>query len=146
MKEETKNLIVWIKKQINLAKETCINPCHKDGYPEYEANYEKAMNFLDSLPEIEHKLCQGGYIQDKNGIPCCHGDKIKFKFSEKYFDECWKDRYARIEYGELKFDVNDKRFVILFGEDKNGFDWIDWNGVFEGCEWFEKVSEKVVEK
>lgn len=146
MKEKTKNLIVWIKKQINLAKETCINPCHKDGYPEYEADYEKAMNFLDSLPEIEHKLCFGGYIQDKNGTPCCHGDKIKFKFSEKDFNEHWKDRYARIEYGELKFDVNDKKFVILFGEDKNGFDWIDWNSIFEGCEWFEKVSEKVVEK
>lgn len=78
MKEETKNLIVWIKKQINLAKETCINPCHKDGYPEYEADYEKAMNFLDSLPEIEQRLCFGGYIQDKNGTPCCHGDKVLY--------------------------------------------------------------------
>lgn len=78
MKQETKQTIDWIKKQINLAKETCIDPCHKDGYPEYEADYEKAMNFLDSLPEIESHLCKGGYIQDKNGIPCCDGDKILF--------------------------------------------------------------------
>lgn len=53
MKQETKQTIDWIKKQINLAKENCINPCHKDGYPEYEADYEKAMKFLDSLPDEE---------------------------------------------------------------------------------------------
>lgn len=79
MKQETKQTIDWIKKQINLAKENCINPAHKDGYPEYEDDYEKAMKFLDSLPEIESKLCQGGYIQDKNGTPCCNGDRISNK-------------------------------------------------------------------
>ena len=62
MKKETKDLIIWIKKQINFAKETWIAPVHKDGYPGYEADYNKAMTFLDSLPEIESKLCQGGYI------------------------------------------------------------------------------------
>lgn len=77
MKQETKDLIIWIKKQINLAKENCINLCHKDGYPEYEADYDKAMNFLDFLPEIESKLCQGGYIQDIDGTPCCNGDSVK---------------------------------------------------------------------
>ncbi len=84
MKQETKDLIIWIKKQINLAKENCIIPCHKDGYSEYEADYEKAMNFLDSLPEIESKLCQGGYIQDVNGVPCCNGDKVKIIVKEGY--------------------------------------------------------------
>lgn len=107
----------------------------------YNYHEDKIENFLKSIPQIESHLCKGGYIQDKNGTPCCHGDKIKFKFSEKDFNEHWRDRYARIEYGELKFDVNDKKFVILFGEDKNGFDWIDWNSVFKGCEWFEKVEK-----
>lgn len=37
------------------------------------------MKFLDSLPEIELKLCQGGYIQDRNGKPCCNGDRISNK-------------------------------------------------------------------
>ena len=141
MKQETKQTIDWIKKQINLAKENCIDSCHKDGYPEYEADYKKALKFLNSLPEIENKLCFGGYIQDKNGTPCCHGDKVKFKFSEKDFNEYWKDRYDPIENGELKYCVEDKKFVILFGEDVNGFDWIDWNGVYEGCEWFKKVED-----
>ena len=128
MKQETKELIKWIKNHISVAVNDDAELHHK------------AFNFLNSLSEIESHLCKGGYIQDKNGIPCCHGDKIKFKFSEKDFNEHWKDKYARIEYGELKFDVNDKKFVILFGEDKNGFDWIDWNGAFEGCEWFEKIE------
>lgn len=93
MKEETKNLIVWIKKQINLAKENCIEPAHKDCYPEYEADYEKAMNFLDSLPEIEKHLCQGGYIQDKNGIPCCNGDKVLYNGQKATL--FWSVAYSR---------------------------------------------------
>ena len=84
MKQETKQTIDWIKKQINLAKETCINPCHKDGYPEYEADYNKAMSFLDSLPDIEMKLCYGGYVQDANGIPCCDGDYVKITVKKDY--------------------------------------------------------------
>lgn len=135
MKEETKEVIDWIKKQIRLSGERYVQDLHED----WIGDRNKAINFLDSLPEIESHLTRGGYIQDKNGTPCCNGDKIKFKFSEKDFNEHWKDKCAHIEYGELKFDVNDKKFVILFGGNKNGFDWIDWNGAFEGCEWFEKV-------
>ena len=66
MKQETKQTIDWIKKQINLAKENCINPCHKDGYPEYEADYEKAMKLLDSLPDEELetlKIHQNGTVE-----------------------------------------------------------------------------------
>ena len=137
MKQETKEIIDWIKKQISIARCNIGNL----SLEYWDKDKEKAIEFLDSLQEIESHLCCGGYIQDKNGTPCCHGDKIKFKFSETDFDEHWKDKYAHIEYGELKFDVNDKKFVILFGEDKNGFDWIDWNGAFEGCEWFEKVEK-----
>ena len=142
MKKETKALIEWIKAQIRIAAKLDDSYLITNNAISTHKSLEKdAEKFLDSLPEIENKLCFGGYIQDTNGTPCCHGDKIKFKFSEKDFNEHWKDKYARIEYGELKFDVNDKRFVILFGEDKNGFDWIDWNGAFEGCEWFEKVEK-----
>ena len=129
MKQENKELIKWIKSHISVTVNDDVELHHK------------AFDFLNSLPKIESHLCNGGYIQDRNGTPCCHGDKIKFKFSEQDFNEHWKDKYAHIEYGELKFDVNDKKFVILFGEDKNGFDWIDWNGAFEGCEWFEKVEK-----
>jgi hypothetical protein len=39
-------------------------------------NCESSIKFLKSLPEIESHLCRGGFIQDKNGVPCCDGDKI----------------------------------------------------------------------
>lgn len=136
MKQETKELLEWIEKQINLAGTIITNVSQ----PYWQEDCKKALIFLNSLPEIESKLCCGGYIQDKNGTPCCDGDKVKFKFSAKDFEEHWKDRYAPIENGELKYFVEDKRFVILFGEDINGFDWIDWNGAYDGCEWFEKVE------
>jgi len=73
MKQETKELIDWIKKQINLCGECLV--AQPEGY--WKNDKEKAIQFLDSLPEIESHLCNGGYIQDKNGTPCCHGDHIK---------------------------------------------------------------------
>ena len=66
MKQETKQTIDWIKKQINLAKENCIDPCHKDGYPEYKADYDNAMKVLDSLPDEERetlKIHQNGMVE-----------------------------------------------------------------------------------
>ena len=125
MKQETKDLIIWIKKQINLTKEYCIDPCHKDGYPEYEADYEKAFAFLDSLPEIESKLCRGGYIQDKNGTPCCDGDKILF---------CGKYDGV-LHFGFL--DDNDKNNTVI------PHFWFDFGGVvptISGSIYFEKVE------
>lgn len=97
MKKETKELIDWIKKQINLTKECCIDPAWNGHHEWYNADYEKVMNFLDSLPQIESRLCRGGYIQDKNGIPCCDGDKV-------IYDENFK--------GILEWDKKNARFVI----------------------------------
>ena len=73
MKKETQELIDWIKHQINLSGECLV--VQPNEY--WKEDREKAFQFLDSLPNIEEKLCLGGYIQDKNGIPCCHGDKVK---------------------------------------------------------------------
>lgn len=68
MKQETKELINWIK--IQLLAQT------KDNDDEFNKKINKACNFLDSLPEIESHLCRGGYIQDKYGTLCCDGDKV----------------------------------------------------------------------
>ena len=57
MKQESKELIDWIKKQINLAKENCIDVTWNGKHEYYNTDYEKAMNFLDSLPQIEQHLC-----------------------------------------------------------------------------------------
>ena len=64
MKKETKVLVEWIKRHISVTVNDDVELHHK------------AFDFLNSLPEIENKLCFGGYIQDKNGTPCCDGDQI----------------------------------------------------------------------
>ena len=114
MKQETKDLIVWIKKQINLAKENLIKPAHKDGYPEYEADYEKAMNFLDSLPEIEMKLSHGGYIQDSNKKPCCDGDRVLFngKTATLFWSKPYSRFFVRLENSAISNDCRS-----FFGKD-----------------------------
>ena len=121
MKRETKKLIDWIKKQINLAKECCIDIAWNGKHEYYNADYEKAMNFLDSLPQIERPLCFGGYIQDSNGTPCCNGDKVSFQYDEGFYS------------GILTFNFTFKCFTIV---NENGvFFWT--NGAIK---WFEKVD------
>lgn len=123
MKEESKDLIIWIKKQINLAKEFCIDPCHKNGYPPYEADYDKAMAFLDSLENIEKRLCNGGYIQDRKGNLCCHRTPVIFSLLK---DE--------VRSGELRWDTRYKSFGIL-GNETDIFYKMDL------IEWFEKEEK-----
>ena len=72
MKQETKHLIEWIKMLLKKERASHIYANEKT----VETDCDRAIEFLDTLPEIESKLCQGGYVQDANGTPCCHGDKI----------------------------------------------------------------------
>jgi hypothetical protein len=132
MKQETKKLIEWMKIQLGLLR-TNTNEIINN-------SVDKSITFLDSLPEIELKLCQGGYIQDRNGVPCCNGDKVRFEFEEKCYKECWCTKYSRVETGELRFYPNTKSFCIVFGPDNNGYDWIDFTTSDYGCVWFEKVE------
>ena len=73
MKKETKELIDWIKKQISLAG-TIVTDVSQTNW---QQDRDKAIKFLDSLPVTEHRLCLGGYIQDRNGTPLGHGDTVK---------------------------------------------------------------------
>lgn len=125
MKEETKELIDWIKKQINLAKDCCIKPAWGKNHEQYNNACKKAFEFLDSLPEIESKLCHGGYIQDKNGTPCCHGDNVKF-----IFDDCIDDRRFEM-FGQLAWHFKKGQFFIL----TNSKDY-----ELDRLKWFEKVE------
>lgn len=132
MKQETKELIKWIKSNI-------VQPSKGD---EFYEKWKEAMKLLEnSLPEIEKRLCLGGYIQDKNGTPCCHGDKVKFKFSEKGFNTNWKDKYPNIMTGKLQWSTDTNSFAIIFGPNKNGYHWIDWTDLDYGPEWFEKMEK-----
>ena len=88
MKKETKELIDWIKDSLNsyitASFDTFANTPAKNNFQRKNCN--KAITFLDSLPEIESHLCRGGYIQDKNGTPCCEGDKIRATTSDGSFE------------------------------------------------------------
>ena len=96
MKQETKELLEWIEKQINLAG-TIVTDVSQ---PYWQKDCKKALEFLNSLPEIESKLCRGGYIQDKNGTPCCDGDTILIHDED----------YSK---GMLYWSVGDRRFYFM---------------------------------
>ena len=141
MKQETKELIDWINgKLYDYEEELKSDCCDTNFLNEFNEKRIKAFNFLASFPEIESKLCQGGYIQDKNGTPCCNGDKVRFEFEEKGYNDNWNTKYSKVETGELRFYSNTKSFCIVFGPDNNGYDWIDFTTFDYGCKWFEKVE------
>lgn len=117
MKEETKKLIDWIKKQINIAKTDHINKAWNGKHETYNADYDKAMAFLDSLPTIESHLCRGGYIQDINGTPCCHGDKVKYRDIP----------VDKVGPGTLRWSVNKSRFEIYWEEKDTNKDYYPRN-------------------
>lgn len=136
MKQETKELLEWIEKQINLAG-TIVTDISQ---PYWQEDRKKALDFLNSLPEIENKLCFGGFIQDKNGIPCCHGDRIKFKMSGKSYMERHIERHGSICNGTLKWNSVIRAFIILFDNPMWDGDWIDFSAGNDDIEWFEKIE------
>ncbi len=78
MKYETQKLINWIKSILNDHK-VALKKLVNDTVAEvYDIKKREAIDFLDSLPEIESHLCRDDYIQDKSGTPCCEGDRILF--------------------------------------------------------------------
>ena len=76
MKKETKELVEFIKSAMNCVREEAVKQNAQSSW--WFSTYDKAVEFLNSLPEIESHLCRGGYIQDKNGTPCCDGDEVYF--------------------------------------------------------------------
>ena len=103
MKKETKELIEWIKKQIRISGETCVQNPNED----WVGIRNKAYKFLDSIVEIESHLCRGGYIQDENGTPCCDGDRIIYDKNYEGFLRWDKNKarfYIASIYGDYTFD------------------------------------------
>lgn len=105
--------------------------------------YRKIQAFLRSIPDIEKKLQHGGYIFDRNNTLCCQGDKVRFYFEEKGYEDNWKRKnLPRLAEGFIDFNHKSKSFQILFNKTEQGWDWIDWTCDDYGCEWFEKIEEK----
>ena len=125
MKKETKALIEWIKAQIGVAAKLDDSYLITTNAISTHKNLEKdAVKFLDSLPEIESHLCRGGYIQDRNGVPCCEGDKLRVSSKEG----------NSVQQGTLSWDVYNCSFCI---KDDNGL----INHYFTKNYNFEKVEE-----
>ena len=125
MKKETKELVKWIATQINLASHLD-QSYHITKQAEIVHNEmeNKAYDFLDSLPDIEKKLCFGGYIQDKNETPCCHGDNLKCVLIKNPKEDWF--------YGKLVWNTALGSFQIL--TQTNTYAISDMS-------WFEKVEE-----
>lgn len=127
MKQESKEIINWIKKQISISRGSIGNL----SLEYWDKDKEKAIKFLDSLEEIESHLCNGGYIQDRNGTPCCNGDKVKIHF---HHNEPLFGKPGEGIEGTLCWNNEAKSFIV---DPQNGY-WVFWrNG--EGAFWFEKL-------
>lgn len=109
MKKETKGLVEFIKDCVfryqTELKRGEVDVGMIDGEEE-DKTCDKAITFLNSLPEIELRLCRGGYIQDRNGTPCCDGDVI---INESILDK-------QKEKGILYWSKNDSRFYFKKAE------------------------------
>ncbi len=80
MKQDTKELVEWLKDHLSHYRNQLAAGQIEIGLVTgelEEKNAYAAINFLNSLPEIESHLCNGGYIQDRNGTPVGHGDTVK---------------------------------------------------------------------
>ena len=87
----------------------------------YNEHEDKICEFLKSIPQIESHLCLGGYIQDKNGTPCCHGDKVNFQYDKELYN------------GTLTFNSTFKCFTIV--TENCVFFWTN-----NAIKWFEKEN------
>ena len=98
MKEETKELVRWIKKQISIAG-TVVTDISQ---PNWQQDRDKTIKFLDSLPEIESHLCDGDEVVFIYCADCINTPKKK---------------------GQLRWSFAYKMFVIL--ENNNEYDFDD---------------------
>ena len=122
MKKETKELVEFIKQQMDCVKDEAIKQNAQSAW--WFCEYDKAIKFLDSLPEIELHLCRGGYIQDKNGTPCCDGDQLKCVLVA-----CLQEDWF---YGKLVWNAANGAFEI----------YTNTNTYTVTCmSWFEKVEK-----
>lgn len=73
MRQDTTDLLEYVSATID----SDIDTKRKQGFPKEEIEKcKKALSFLLSLPDVEERLREGGYVPDKNGTLLCHGDKV----------------------------------------------------------------------
>lgn len=123
MKEESRKILDELIREHSsrYGRPSGLSDTEYESIDNYNHHQDKIENFLKSIPQIESHLCLGGYIQDKNGTPCCHGDKVNFQYDVGFNN------------GTLIFNFTFKCFTIVT-EQGGVFFWT--NNVIK---WFEKV-------
>jgi len=105
MKEESKKILdgLIMEHSNRYARPSGLSDEEYESIDKYNYHQDKICKFLKSIPQIESHLRLGGYIQDKNGTPCCHGDKV-------IYDEVYE--------GILEWDKKNARFIIasIYGD------------------------------
>lgn len=114
MRQETKELLDYIIRKFNFRQslDSCpakVSPAEAQAFNKRQ---DKIQAFLRSIPEIEKHLTEGGYIQDKNGTPICHGDKVVFRKSIK-------ENFSR--EGFLLWNPDKAMFVITYKNEEQDF-------------------------
>ena len=109
MKQETKELLDYIIRKFDARRIAgdFLSEKEKVDVRRFNENQQKIQDFLRSIPDIEKHLTEGGYIQDRNGTPICHGDKIKLcipciygELSDEAYRHAvlnWNPRVAKFE-------------------------------------------------
>ena len=113
MKQETEELIKWLRRHLNLYQVKILRNEVDIGAAEGQLEISRiidAVDFLKQLPSIEQKLCFGGYIQDINGTLCCNGDKVRI------IDKKGKGYYGRLVWSDENkaFRIQDVKERMVF--------------------------------
>lgn len=108
MKPETKNMLNRI-----IAAYDRRLPEDSEKAKCFNKTRDEIQAFLRSIPDMEKHLTEGGYIQDRNGTPICHGDTIKL--CNPYFYEGSPDKAYR--YAVLNWNPRVAKFEVIYEND-----------------------------
>lgn len=113
MKQETKELLDYIISAFDERRITGNFPTEKKEaeVKRFNEKQQKIQDFLRSIPDIEKHLTEGGYIQDRNGTPICHGDKVRVYAPHEDLSE------KPYEQAVLKWDPKLSSFRVIFEND-----------------------------
>jgi hypothetical protein len=106
MRQETKELLDYIIHKFDFREPVgkCTSKISPAEAQAFNRRQDRIQAFLRSIPDIEKHLTEGGYIQDRNGTPICHGDKINVYDADESLSRTykqavlnWNPRLARFE-------------------------------------------------
>jgi hypothetical protein len=109
MRQETRKLLDYIISVFGDRRITGDFPTEEEveSVNRFNEKQSKIQAFLRSIPDIEKHLTEGGYIQDRNGTPICHGDKINVYDA----DECLSGTYKQ---AVLNWNPRLARFEVIY--------------------------------